>query len=104
MKRTLLLLAIMLVVAGCDGSSATDLDKDWLRVLQHKRAAAASTASPQAKQIYADSLHAFVQKHPQHGRARAVYQTIQLDFARELAILGRYQDAIRFYRAVLAHD
>ena len=54
--------------------------------------------------MYADSLGAFVRNHPTHSRAREVYEHIQLDFARELAFLGRYQDAIRIYRAVLAHD
>ena len=45
-----------------------------------------------------------MQRHPTHNRAREVYTHIQLDFARELASLGRYQDSIRFYRAVLAKD
>lgn len=77
---------------------------DWLEVLERKRAASAAGASPQAKQAYADSLAAFVQKHPRHGRGREVYQNIQLEFARELAERGRHQDAIRFYRAILNHS
>ena len=59
---------------------------------------------PARKDRVGRTLGAFVQKHPTHSRAREVYQRIQIDFANELAALGRYQDAIRFYRAVLAHD
>jgi tetratricopeptide (TPR) repeat protein len=54
--------------------------------------------------MYADSLAAFVSRNPDHSRARDVYRRVQLDFARELSALGRYQDAIRFYRAVLTAD
>lgn len=95
-------LAVLLTAACSDGGGA--LDHDWLRVLHHKKAAVSPQASQREKQVYADTLGAFVQQHPQHSRARQVYQRIQLDFARELAAIGRYQDAIRFYRAVLAND
>jgi hypothetical protein len=104
MRRLLFALAAALVLASCGDSGAGDLDHDWLHVLHHKKAASAPNASTRARQVYADSLGAFVQQHPQHSRARAVYERIQLDFARELASVGRYQDSIRFYRAVLAHD
>jgi len=103
MKRALLALALL--AAACSADDPSDAGRaGWLNVLRHKKAASAPTASPQQKQIYADSVAAFVRQHPQHGRAREVYQYIQLDFARELASLGRYQDALRFYRAVLEHD
>jgi tetratricopeptide (TPR) repeat protein len=95
-------LGVLLMAACSDGGGA--LDHDWLRVLHHKKVAVSPQASQREKQVYADTLGAFVQQHPQHGRARQVYQRIQLDFARELAAIGRYQDAIRFYRAVLAND
>jgi hypothetical protein len=49
-------------------------------------------------------LRAFVQKHPNLGRARQVWQSVQLEFAEDLAAVGRNHDAIRFYRAVLTHD
>jgi hypothetical protein len=104
MRRFVPAAAVLLFLAACSGDANSALDRDWLQVLHHKKAAAASTASTQQKQIYADTLGAFVQQHPQHSRARAVYERIQLDFARELASLGRYQDSIRFYRAVLTHD
>jgi hypothetical protein len=104
MRRLLVAIVAALVVASCGGSGAGDLDHDWLHVLHHKKAAAAPNASPREKQVYADSLGAFIAQHPDHSRARAVYEHIQLDFARELSSVGRYQDAIRFYRAVLSHD
>src|SRR5436190_6150600 len=101
--RRLLLPAVLLAFA-CAGEDSADNSREWLHVLRHKKAAAAPNATPQQKQVYADSLGAFVQKHPTHSRARTVYEHIQLDFANELAALGRYQDSVRFYRAVLVHD
>jgi hypothetical protein len=102
MRRSLIL--ISLVAMSCGGSNAVDNSSEWLHVLHHKHAAQAPNAPAQAKQVYADTLGIFVRNHPTHSRAREVYQHIQLDFANELAVLGRYQDAIRIYRAVLAHD
>ena len=90
---------------GCGATpDQPDHQAEWRDVLRHKKAAVAPQASPSARQVYADALSAFVRKHPGHSRAREVYQRIQLEFASELASLGRYQDAIRFYRAVLARD
>jgi len=102
MRRSLIILALAAAACGAGGDS--DDSRDWLHVLHHKKAAAAPNATPQQKQAYADTLGAFIQKHPTHSRAREVYQRIQIDFARELASIGRYQDAVRVYRAVLTHD
>jgi len=103
MRRSLVLIALLTL--ACGGRDAgPDPATEWRGVLAQKRAAAAPKASAREKQLYADSLAAFVERHPSHGRAREVYQRIQIDFARDLAALGRYQDAIRVYRAVLAHD
>jgi hypothetical protein len=102
MRRSLILIG--LVAMSCGGGNAVDNSSEWLRVLHHKQAAQAPNAPTQAKQVYADTLGTFVRNHPTHSRAREVYQHIQLDFAHELSALGRYQDAIRIYRAVLAHD
>ena len=103
MRRFLLLLVLAASACGAQ-QDASDHASAWRRVLHHKQAAAANNASADQKQVYADSLGAFVQQHPGHGRARQVYQRVQLDFAAELSLLGRHQDAIRFYRAVLAQD
>ena len=104
MIRSLAAALSVLLLAACGaGSDGTD-NNEWLHVLDSKKAAVSPNATPHEKQIYADTLAAFVQKHPTHSRGREVYQHIQLDFARELASLGRYQDAIRFYRAILSHD
>jgi hypothetical protein len=81
-----------------------DHQSEWRDVLAHKRAASAPGATPKQKQVYADSVRAFVQKHPTHGRGREVWLLIELEFADDLAAMGRYQDAIGFYRTVLAHD
>jgi tetratricopeptide (TPR) repeat protein len=99
-----LLLLLLLGAIACSGRKTTDDAPEWIQVLSRKKAAVAPEATPRQKQAYADSLGAFVARYPTHSRARDVYRRIQLDFARELNALGRYQDAIRFYRAVLSDD
>jgi hypothetical protein len=97
-------LLLLFAVACADRGVQPDHQTEWQDVLRHKKAAVAADARPEQKQVYADSLRAFVQKHPDHGRAREVWQRLQLEFADDLAAMGRYQDSIRFYRAVLSHD
>jgi hypothetical protein len=89
------------VLSGCAGDGQPDHQAEWRTVLQHKTAATAPDASPAHKQVYADSVRAFVRKHPNHSRAQGVWQRLELEFARDLTAIGRYQDAIRYYRAVL---
>ena len=102
MRRRIVLIALL--AAACGGSKGPDHTAEWLRILEQKKAALSASATPQQKQAYADALAGFLDRHPTHGRAREVYQRLQLDFAHELVSLGRDRDAIRFYRAVLAHD
>jgi tetratricopeptide (TPR) repeat protein len=99
-RRSLAIFALLL--ASCGGTKTVDNSTEWLHVLSRKKAAVAANASPHQKQAYADSLAAFTNRYPTHARAREVYRRVQLDFASELSSLGRYQDAIRFYRAVLS--
>lgn len=97
-------LAAVLVI-GCNGNGAQpDHQAEWRNVLEQKKTAARADATPQQKQLYADSVRAFVQKHPNHGRAAAVWERIQVQFANDLAAIGRYQDAVGFYRAILHKD
>jgi hypothetical protein len=103
--RRLNILALAALLTRCGAAPAEpDHQAEWRDVLRHKGAAVAQQATPRQRQIYADSLSAFVSKHPGHNRAREVYERIQLEFAQELASFGRYQDAIRFFRAVLKSD
>ena len=95
----------ILVFAACGGGEAQpDHQAEWRQVLDHKEAANKPGAPAEQKQVYADSVRAFVHKHPDHGRAREVWQRMQLEFAGELAERGRHQDAIRIYRSILSHD
>lgn len=107
LMRVFAVLAALLatsVLACTDRSVQTDHQAEWRAVLEQKKAAGGPDATPAQKQVYADSVRAFVVRHPEHGRSREVWQRMQVEFADELSSLGRYQDAIRFYRAVLAHD
>src|SRR5688572_7107069 len=103
--RRLTPLLILIFAFGCaQETPEPDHQAEWRQVLQQKKKAVAAEASTLHKQAYADSLTAFVRRYPNHSRARQVYHHIQLEFADELMSLGRHQDAIRFYRSVLAHD
>lgn len=99
------MLTLLLSAAACRQQvQEPDHQAEWRHVLEQKRLAVANEASAMHKQAYADSLVAFVRRHPDHSRAREVYHRVQLEFADELMALGRYRDAIRFYRSVLTHD
>jgi hypothetical protein len=102
--RIFALVAVLLVAACAERATEPDHQAEWREVLSHKKAAKSADATAEQKQVYADAVRAFVEKHPNHGRARQVWHEIQLEFAHDLASLGRYQDAIRFYRSVLMHD
>lgn len=104
--RPLLLLPVLAVfLLSCNEASVTAEDHDqWREVLRQKREAVAPDATPEKKQIYADSVRAFVQKYPHHGRGREVWYRMQLEFADELSERGRYHNALRFYQAVVEHD
>jgi hypothetical protein len=102
------LCALLLTACGngatLDQSAQPDHQAEWRNVLEQKKVAGSTAATVAQKQVYADSVRAFVQKHPNHGRAREVWERIQLEFADELAAHGRYRDALGFYRSVLTHD
>jgi hypothetical protein len=104
-RRAFAIIAIpAAILAACQADPGPDHQSEWRDVLRHKQAAVAPAASPTHKQVYADSVSSFLQRHPNHNRAREVYQRIQLEFADELFAAGRYQDALRFYRSLLARD
>src|SRR5512132_3196513 len=104
MRRLAIIATAAVLFLSCGDSLEFDAQREWAHVLSRKKAAADPAATVHVKQAYADSLGAFLTRHPRHHRARAVYQAIQLDFARELRAMGRYHDAIRFYRSVLYRD
>ena len=104
MPWPLLVIALLFLASCATEVPEADHQADWRQVLEHKKAAAAIDASAVQKQAYADALAEFVRRYPEHSRAREVYHRVQLEFADELASLGRYQDAIRFYSAGLTHD
>ena len=95
---------LTIAIAGCAAPAEPEHQAEWREVLRHKPRAVAEDASPEQKQLYADSVRAFVQRHPAHDRAREVWIRLQLEFADDLAKVGRNEDAIRYYRAVLEHD
>ena len=101
--RTAFLILALTVTVSCGQTTSRSAADDWRQVLNQKKTAI-RTGNLADKQLYADSVSAFIHVHPGHGRAREVYRRIQLEFARDLSSLGRYQDAIRIYRNVLGRD
>ena len=98
---------MLLTVAACADQTAKNsppsVADDWRRVLAAKKAAVhAADTDLEARQRYADALLAFIRKHPEHARAREVYDDLQLSFARELAARGEYQSALRYYDDLLS--
>lgn len=104
MRRTITVLLVVVAAACAREAPGPDHQAEWRQVLEQKKVALAAEAAPKQKQAYADALSAFVRRHPNHSRAREVYHRVQLEFADELSSLGRHQDAIRFYRAVMTRD
>lgn len=76
---------------------------EWRAVLSAKKAAgeAAGPGQVEARQAYASALAAFLRNHPDHGRGRAVYEEMELEYARLLASRGRYDEAVRYYASIL---
>lgn len=100
----LLALAAFLAAAACvPGAGGDPVAAEWREVLATKKEwqRAPATGRLAAHQAYVDALTAFVRRHPEHPRARAVYEETELEFARELARRGLYDQAALYYRSVL---
>lgn len=100
----LIFLLVLPLASGCNTDSQPDPQAEWIEVLRHKAAAVAPDAAVEQKQIYADALREFVQRHPGHDRGKEVWLNLQLTFADDLASAGRHQEAIRLYKSVLTFD
>ncbi len=99
----LLVLAGLLAIAGCADGAGDPVATEWREVLAAKREwqQAGGAGRLRAHQAYVEGLTAFVRRHPEHPRARAVYEATELEFARELARRGMYDRAAVYYRSVL---
>jgi hypothetical protein len=94
---------LLLLLVSCTGTDDS-AQREWHAVLAQKRLAESEGVNVEERQRYADAVRSFVERHPDHQRARQVWQELQLEFAAELVKRGRPRDAIGFYRAVLSHD
>ncbi len=102
-------LLVVAVVMASTSPEAPELQQQWLSVLGAKKKYQDSVLSGAAdkelkRQQWADAVVSFVHLHPDHGRARAVHEEIVLHRARELAAAGRQEEAVSFYRALLARN
>ncbi|MFN2238051.1 MAG: hypothetical protein ABR524_01540 [Thermoanaerobaculia bacterium] len=101
----LLLLAVSMTACGPAGLE-DDIHRDWRAVLELKKEAENAPQSKRvvSRQAWAAALFEFTNRYPEHIRARHAYEELELDFARLMASRGRYEEAIRHYRAVLQGD
>jgi tetratricopeptide (TPR) repeat protein len=93
-----------LAYAGCSPGVLDDpVSAQWRDVLAAKKEWRRAAAGDRlvAHQRYVAALTTFVRQHPDHARARAVYEDAELEFARELARRGEYDRAATYYRSVL---
>jgi hypothetical protein len=99
------LLPVLLLVA-CAVPEVDDPVADWNQVLVRKRIVerASQERALVARQRYVDALRDFVARHPEHQRAREVYRTTQLDYARQLTAHGRYDEAVAIADNVIERD
>ncbi|HSN69281.1 MAG TPA: hypothetical protein VLV48_08555 [Thermoanaerobaculia bacterium] len=104
-KITLLLLfPAFLAMSGCSPGALDDpVAAEWRSVMAAKKEwrQAPGGERLRAHQAYIDRLAAFVRSHPDHARARAVYEEAELEFARLLASRGEYDRAIEYYASAL---
>lgn len=99
----LLVLAGFLAMMACAQGDADPVTAEWREVLAAKKEWQQADAAGRlrAQQAYVDGLTAFVRRHPDHARARTVYEATELEFARELARRGMHDRAAVYYRSVL---
>lgn len=100
----LLLLSAFLAGAGCSPGALDDpVASEWRGVLTAKKEwrEAPREERVRAHQAYIDQLTTFVRRHPDHARARQVYEEVELEFARQLAQRGEYDRATEYYRSAL---
>lgn len=93
---------LLLLAFACRKSPSPDDPRvtGWKRVVALKQVARDSGKADD-RQRYADAVIAYLRQHPDHARARAVYQELQLNHARELATRGSIQPAIAICKHVI---
>lgn len=99
-RSPIALTLLMLVLAGCRSETPDTTADEWRAVMAAKKKA--MHADLAARQEYADRLLKFLHRHPDHARARQVYDDLQLAFARELSARGDHAVALRYYEDLTA--
>lgn len=104
MRFLLLICALSLIPTQCTSRAPQpELDHEWISVLELKRQFLTSTETV-ARQRYVDALARFVALHPEHQRARQVYEETELAFARDLCSRGLYANALPYYEHAAARS
>lgn len=92
--------ALFLPLVSCQPDTPPDPRvEEWRAVLRLKNEAERGDTA--ARQRHADAVLHFLEKNPDHQRARTVYRDLQLERGRELADVGSYADAAAIFRHLL---
>lgn len=98
--REIVLAVVTIAVMACRPEPVDTTAEEWREVMAAKRKAMHADLS--ARQAYADRVLKFLHRHPDHARARVVYEDLQLAFARELTARGDHAVALRYYDDLLS--
>ncbi len=107
MHPTRLALVLFLLALACQAPPVQDPTRaEWLRILRLKSDFQKTDAAHAelARQKWVDALAGFVRSHPDHQRATAVYNQVELEFARELRDTGHDDEALLHYRSILERN
>lgn len=99
MLRLFLVSCALALSASCAGSPPEpDPADEWLEVLDARKAI---SDDPRTAQQWADQLHAFLTRYPDHARAREVWETLEIEHATRLGDSGRPAEGAARLRKLL---
>lgn len=97
----LVLAALSVLSCGrTDSDSAPSVSDEWRHVLAVKKKVVAG--DPVTRQAYIAEVHDFVRRHPDHRRAREVWEELEIEYAYALSGSGRGAEAVQRLERLLA--
>jgi hypothetical protein len=99
--------SIGFLLFGCGPDRAEEQQRaEWMAVQELRRQYSASTAEQkvEAKQQWADAVHAFLKDWPDHPAARRTWNELQLDYAEQLEVNGRFAEAEVHYGSLVERE
>lgn len=92
--------ALTLTLSCSSEPQPVDPAAEWRAVLESRQAI---TEDPRTVQRWSDELHAFIRRHPDHARAREVWEALEIEHALRLGDHGRAAEGAERLRKLLAN-